>query len=283
MATDLWPGSCALLDEATGRELVLDPQGGWFVQELDLGHPVPRDVVDPSPLTDGMQDRTTYHGARAVGMSLTVLDWDVMAAKALLASFHHPRSRPVLRWRAVDGSETQRMKVRPVALDAVINNPMALRASLTWTCPSGVVEGDSANAVLLRFMSGVLRCPFGKTTDLWPIGFTGGVNATATIEVPGTTACWWTATVVGPVTDPAVLVDGQVLFRLLGLVAGGTTISIDGQARTVVDQVGAGWYDKVDWSASLWTPLPPGTHSLTLGGTPQSGASCTLTYRGAWL
>jgi hypothetical protein len=285
MATDLIPGSVALLDEPTGRELVFDPDGvgGWYVHELDLGHPVPRDIVDPSPLADGEQDRTRFHGPRAVGMSLSVFDWDVMAAKTLLASFHHPGMRPVLRWRAVDGSPAQRMTLRPVALDAPVDNPERLRAGMTWTCPSGVMEADSETVVLLRFLSGVFRCPLGKTGTPWPLRFAGGVNAEATVIVPGTTGCWWTAKIVGQVTNPAVLVDGQILFKLLGVVPQGTTINIDGRARTVTDQNGVGWYDKVDWSASLWAPLPPGTHVLSLGGTPLTGASCTLTYRGAWL
>jgi hypothetical protein len=63
-----------LYDPSTADLLQITPnQSGIWLNDLDLGFPVIREVTASNPGRNGEYDQTQFFGARAISLSLTVM------------------------------------------------------------------------------------------------------------------------------------------------------------------------------------------------------------------
>lgn len=94
-----------------------------------------------------------------------------------------------------------------------------------------------------------------------------------------------TLSIEGPITNPRVLnnTTGEEL-RLLFDLAAGETLVIDFRQRTVLLNGTASRYSAVEFPASTWWALQPGSNDVRLNAlTAGSGAQVTVGWRHAWI
>jgi hypothetical protein len=106
----------------------------------------------------------------------------------------------------------------------------------------------------------------------------GSVTATNEGEFPAP----WAAVITGPVTDPRLenVTTGQTV-GFTGSVAGGETLEIDSESRSVLLNGTASRYSWLT-AGSQWFDLTPGANEIRLAGSSGSG-TLTLTFRSSWI
>lgn len=274
--------------------LDLDPATGWFVQKLNLGTPVAREVVDPNPDSDGEIDTTTLTGGRLVDLEVIV---DSRLAGTSLWAMHQRlkvfadvsrRSRLICVVEP-DGPELQ-LTVRGANWT---DQGLTLRPDGTikaqWRCPSGLLE--AAESVTVSGFPGELQAQGGMVFPLvFPLVFSSSTPSTNGVLATnaGNRKVWPTITLYGPMTDPVVLnsTTGEALYFVGLTIASGDYIRIDGAAKTVVNSAGQDYYDTIDFTlGSTWWRLAVGDNRIFVvpdtWTTPP--AAFDVTWKPAWL
>jgi hypothetical protein len=186
--------------------------------------------------------------------------------------------------------------------------PAATDLELTVTAASGprLYRGRPASVDIDETLlyAGVIRarCIFEALDPLWYSGVeksvtvatlveTGGVvtplvtplvttssgsTGDASVVNEGTTSARWTVRLVGPLTQPRLILNG-VTILIDGEVPAGETALVDSATRTVTmtSQV-RHWVSYV----STWWDIPPGTSTFSLRATAGTGTA-TLVWRDA--
>lgn len=131
--------------------------------------------------------------------------------------------------------------------------------------------------------AGVATAGTGLTFNATPNFSFGGAAAGGSITAvnSGDTPTPWTATVTGPITDPALILTatGQRV-AMQGTVNSGETLVLDSQARTILLNGTASRYSWLQ-AGSQWFDLAPGSNQVQFGATSGSG-TLSLAWRSAW-
>jgi hypothetical protein len=270
--------------EVGADTLELSEANGWFVQSLDVGYPVVRQVVDNRADADGTYDSTQYFGARTVSMVVRALG-DRRAAFETLSKFLRPSTRPVLFF-TVDGTERQ-ITLRPNARSAAFTGtPNSQEFLAQWVAPSGLIEAVSDTVAVTQASSGGEA---GRTYDLTFDRVYAATSPVGSVSVTnsGTGFCCFRAELFGPCTNPTLenLTTGEQL-RFVTTLTAGQWLEVNTRDRTVRlnGLVSQNRYNTLDFSVSKWFQIPPGVSLLRY--SPDSitaGAFARVSFRSSWI
>lgn len=283
----------------TNMRLVLDSEemSLWdrddlWVTSFEVAHPEVREAVADRTDTDGTDDTTAFHGSAAVSLALRLQGGTDSSVLDELKRFMHPRSRPLLvvaddewdverrlRLRINQGSSPFQMPMYPVARDV----------QMQWVAPDGAWESSAELEVVIAADGGALA---GRTYALAPPRtYPATMPAGAVLVVnPGNTWQHQKAKLYGPCAGPRYTCEdtGETLSFTEDLVlAAGEYVEIDTAARTALlnSDPDASRLNYLDFGASTWWRLPPGTSSVRYHPISGVDAGCVAiaTYRPAWL
>lgn len=293
------------------RVLVLDPDAGYRVSQLDVGFPAARVVTQGRPGRDGEDDTTALHGASAVSMSVMLVPGakTILALRDALRSFCHPGARPYLE---LDEDGTQRrIRLRADQQTAPIVSPTHQEMQLSWRAPDGVAESAAEQ---IGTAEGTTAAVIGRFYDrTYPMGYAqtqtqaGGTYGTTypetypsdegvqsvpvgsvTVINDGNVPVLPLLRLYGPATDPRVenqLTGERLLFTGL-TIAAGDWLEIDCRTSTIrlngLEEQSR--YARLDFVASSFLRLLPGANTIRYYPvTFDVGARLEVRYRSAWL
>jgi hypothetical protein len=237
---------------------------GYVLVSVDVGSPAPRDLVADRPRADGTDDRTVHVGARAVTLSIELVEspHTRQALVDLIAPFMHPSRRVTIETATEPGAAPRRLLVRPE------------EASLTWERPGHLPIDWSFRTVGAPWWLGEERTldlapappPPGRTYDLSPPrSYPDAAPVIATAVNAGSWDASWVWTIAGPVSRPRLrneVTGDEVVLRGLELLDGQVAV-VDGGARSVhVD--GQRRYAAIDQARTTWWSLPPGSTPVSM-------------------
>jgi hypothetical protein len=261
--------------------------GGWGCEQLDLGYPTVREVKNNRPDVDGIDDRTTLMGERAVSanvhaVALGAVSIDGVAAQ--FAPFMVPSARPVLHY-ILDrpGAPERTMTLRAAGYSWPITGPVERAIHLQWIAADPVARDPNVKTATAFAGSSTGA---GRTYNLtfprtYPAG--GGSSSTATLITPGDVAARPLLRIYGPITAPVVQFTpaaGIVAFLTTLNVSGGHFVEVDcGQRTAYLDgDRTQNMLTQIDWVAMnanrSWPALPPNT-TVTMALTGQSTGAAT--------
>jgi hypothetical protein len=128
------------------RQVWLDDlDRGWACQELNVGYPSVREVVNNRPDQHGTDDQTAYFGSRAVTANITSFrDRGTMAIDdiaALFAPFMVPAARPVLTYSTHSNvGRWRRLTLRPADFTSPMNSIAIRSIHLGFVAPDPVAR-----------------------------------------------------------------------------------------------------------------------------------------------
>lgn len=266
----------------------------FFLRELDLGFPAPRDVVADAAGRDGVTDYTSRFGARTVTAHLYVRDGaaSINANLDALRAICAPNKRILMQVMREGWDNPRQLRLRASTFSCLITKTSHVysEAQLSWSAPAGVLEGtvDVTTYISPAFeTSGFWFTPGAAGASAFT--FTpGAAGSTAFSFLPGTGQNIQTVvnpgsipaspvfTIQGPCENPQVILRSEnVRLRFSGLsVPAGTSVIIDVGARTIMAG-STSVYSRVDWGASRWFDIPEGTSTVEFD-TDSSDTGCTL-------
>ncbi len=270
-------------------DLDCDPDG-YVVSQFEIGFPDVRPVVVPRALADGVLDTTRFVGQRAITVSIT-LDQTKMATQDLLdmlMPYLSPRYRPRLVYAVqdpvVNPNHVRSFEVRGVDAPLVIDGPKFQTVVCQW-----VALDHRATSIEERCVQGVAGGDeIGREYDLefdrdYPPSLPVGV---VQFDMVGNDPADWTATIIGPVDDPVLTVNGIDITFTGVSVTGGQGLVIDTRNRTMILGGNLSVYGDsnfVDW---VWDDLllRPGVNQIRLEGTDTDPDTYVLLcFRDTWL
>jgi hypothetical protein len=264
-----------------------DQSQGWFLEALDLGYPVVRDVVTNRPDTDGIDDRTQFFGSRAISASVKAVPGAGAAMNAVAASFAPfmvPSARPVLHYVLErPGNPERTIVVRAAGYAWPLNDPGFRAIQLQWIAADPIAKDPAAQSATAYAGSSAgagrrYNLAFNRT---YPGGT--GSAATATLYSPGDVTVRPLLRIYGPVTAPVVAFsggNGVAAFLPTLTVSGGQYVEVDCAARTayVNGDRTQNVLTQMDWvtmnANGGWPRIPPRT-SVTMTFTGQSTSDTT--------
>jgi hypothetical protein len=260
---------------------------GWACDSLDLGYPTVRAVTNNRPDTDGIDDRTTLMGERAVSASIHAFASGGASIDAIAASFAPfmvPSVRPVLHY-VLDrpGTPERIMTLRAANYTWAVVGPADRAIHLQWVAADPAAR-DPTQQTATSFSGSSTGAGRGYNLTFnrtYPSG--GGSASSATITSPGDVAVRPLLRIYGPITAPAVAFTpnaGLVAFQPTMVVSGGHYIEVDCAARTAYldgDRT-QNVLTQMDWptmnAQGGWPLIPPHT-TVTMSLTGQSTGGST--------
>ena len=236
-----WLEYLALHDPVTLETLVLWPMASngsrIGVIDLDLGFPAVREVVEAYPSSDGSTDYTSLFGARAISLTLLIMDGAYAAPQTRdeLAAWMVPSRRVQMHFR-YPGSETRMMTLRANSMSNSLSQS-SLRTNihdpqLQWVCPSGRIYSELETFTEVPWSSQALDGLVFPVT--FPVVFPAqaGVGAQAVTNY-GNTASAPVIRLFGPTTNPGIEneTSGRTLSFYMGL-GPGDYVEIDMAEKT---------------------------------------------------
>lgn len=258
-----------------------------FCKTWDLGAPEVRITSTPRPSSDGVDEAGGNLGARTVTLELLIRGDGAGVTGGhspywyadQLAAMCHPARRPVLqitRDAEPTAGQTWFMGLRgnPWSLTYDRSSAAMLALTLTFTCPSGVLESglhtvtaaapNTAAATDWRF-NAAFPHGFGNTTGSpylnCDVGGSAPVNPILYIS--------------GPAKNPRLRDENGQRFEFTGLtLVAGQTVQIDmGAGTALVGDPNVGWtensadvFGTVNFATSTFWQWQPGTHQVALEG-----------------
>ena len=271
--------------EVGADTLELSEANGWFVQSLDVGYPVVRQVVDNRADADGTYDSTQYFGARTVSMVVRALG-DRRASFEELSKFLRPSTRPILFY-TVDGTE-RRLRLRPNARSAAFTGtPNSQEFLAQWVAPDGVIESATETVAVAQASSGV---EVGRTYNLTfdrTYAATSPVGSVSVTNAGTTFAQDFEIQLHGPATNPVIenLTTGEQL-RFVTTLTASQFLQINVRDKTVRlnGLVAQNRYNTLDFATSSWFGLGPGVSVLRYAPDSSSaGAFARVSFRSSWI
>lgn len=274
-----------------GERLELEDDGaGYYCTTLDLGWPEVREVTDARPDRDGTSDRSRLMGSRAVSANIRgtptgTLTLDEIAA--LFSGWMVPSARPQLHY-VLDrpGTPERFLTLRAAGYSWPISGERKREIQLSWVAPDPVLRDPTVRLEVAYAGPSVTG---GRTYPLtFPrtYGAGGGAPSTAVLSSPGDVPIRPRFDIYGPITDPVLTLDvadggGAPLESFaFDFVAGfridaGERVTIDADAKTVVDTNGAPLSSQLDWAATSWPVLPVAPAATTMAITGDSTTAIT--------
>ena len=268
-----------------------DDAAGYAATELDLGFPEVREVVSPRPGADGVDDRTTLMGSRAISANVRALAGGTLKpdeVATIFAPFMLPSARPELHYVLDRAGEPERMAVvRSSGYGWPLTGAAKREVHLSWIAADPIMRDPATRSSSSR--SGSTTIP-GRTytfrpNRLYPVG--GGAATTGEIQTPGDVPARPLFRIFGPITDPVL--DVQVMDPLEPLAAyaisfvpgtridAGHWLDVDTDRRTALrdsDPLVSAMAE-IDWQDSTWPIIPPApaVAYMTLSGDSTSGVT----------
>jgi phage-related protein len=168
---------------------------------------------------------------------------------------------------------------RPIAMELDLDGALfgIGRALLTFEATDPRFYAASLSTLVLGLTVGG-----GMTFPLtFPLTFGAGSDSDGSAVNAGNTDAPWTATIVGPVTNPTItLGDTGEFIEIDGDIPTGSTLVIDSATQSIL----LNGSPRQSWQTLLskWWALAPGTNTIRYRAASGSG-SCTLNWRSAWL
>jgi hypothetical protein len=279
-------------DDGTWLELD-DCDTGYVVEQVEVGAPETRAVVDPRTMVDGVIDRTRLVGARVISVNLRLVEGPAVRLALLdaLAPFLHPARRSWLTI-GLDPATPRMYRVRADDWSAPWERPTDVALSLSWRTASDtpfalsptlrevvLVPGgaEGRNYLEAEITEGVFAGTTGRVYDrTYP--FSGAT--VAPVRNLGNAPAHFTATVYGPIdgfTLRNITADAQLAFADLTIPAGQNVV-IDSAAHTVLanGEPGSSRYSYLDFATSAWFTLLPGVNQMTVDSDTFSAPSQTV-------
>lgn len=268
----------------TGDPVVLnDPTEGIVNVSVEVGAPSPRDVSFDTAGADGNEDHTTYVGARAVTVAVTLSERPHTRQALIdrLSPHMHPRNRMWLEHTPAPGRAPRRLRVRPDDAPIQWANPATM--DLVWT---------------FRTVGRPWWLGESRELDLDPVGpaegfgfdlefdleFPEAVTGVNVATNSGSLDADWVWTVRGPARQPALRNEDtgeKVWLRGLTLLEGQTAV-VDSATQTVTVD-GAVSYGVLDQATVTWWAIPRGSTPVRMTvaaatGTPDGTLAWSDTY-----
>jgi hypothetical protein len=263
---------------------------GWACEQLDLGYPTVREVKNNRPDADGIDDRTSLMGERAVtatvhtvdSMSPTAID----AIAASFAPFMVPSARPVLHY-VLDrpGAPERTMTLRAAGYSWPIVGAVERQIHLQWVAADPTARDPNGQTAVTYAGASTIG---GRGYNLvYPRTYSGGSGSpsSATLTTPGDVTVKPLLRIYGPVTAPVVAFApgcGVVAFAVTLVVSGGHYVEVDCDARSAYldgDRT-QNVLAQMDWvtlnAQGGWPRIPPAT-TVTMTMTGQSTSGTTQT------
>jgi hypothetical protein len=240
-----------LSDAAQSSSLALRPSTTIVLQGVDFV-PAIREVAEPVPGADGSFDDTQNLDAGSLTVQVAVPDGDRSVLDAL-AGFMAPFARPYLTVTDDGWAAPRRLLLRSAGL----GKPLTTRTGrnravqLQWKTVNGAWEAAAATS------------------------YTGWAIGTHTATNPGNLRPAWTAVLHGPLTGPDLWNDTLglgVVFTDSLVIASGHYVTLKSDQTAALDGDPAQSVLRyLDFAATDWWPLNPGTSTIRLAATSGSG------------
>lgn len=260
----------AWLTLGEAKVLLEDETRGYFCEELTLGSPTVREVVNNRPDQDGADDRTQYVGPRTVSVKIAAL----FGARArideiatMFGPYMRPDVRPTLHYVLDRGANPEReLTLRSSAYEWSVIGDNTRDIHLQWVAPDPVAYdpvGHSATAWAGTAVGG------GRSYDrAYNRVYTPGGMEPAYGEIVGAgdLPIRPVVRIYGPISDPFVSfsdVDGDawaLAFETGYRIDAGEHVTIDtqGHAAYAGEDATASVLSSLDWQRVVWPVLPPG-------------------------
>jgi hypothetical protein len=267
-----------------------DEDLGYWCTELDLGYPEVRDVVDDRPDQDGVDDRTTLMGSRAITATIGThgagaLTPDEVAT--MFAPWMLPALRPELHYvlERAPGNPERVITVRAAGYGWPISGSKSREVHLSWVAADPVLRGpDTETSTAWAGSAGVSGRTYPLVFDRTYPTSPDGPASNGVIISHGDVPVKPDLSVYGPITAPMVdfapngwapVARPRIVFVSSFRIDAGRRVDIDTAAKTATDDTGANVLAQIDWGASTWPVLPvaPAYTTLILVGNNTSHIS----------
>lgn len=278
--------------EATGMTPIMLENGalGYFCSSLDLGFPIPREVIDNKPDRDGADDRTKNMGPRTITAALTAVagagarmdqvasSFGVYMVPSVRCNLHYVLDRGANPERVISG-------MRAVNYDWPIAGPDTVEIALQWIAADPVARDPSSKtAIAWAGASGgsgrVYNLVFNR---IYPAGSGGAIAGI--IHSNGEVPVRPILDIYGPITNAQVSIStvanslntaAQIKVVAGYVIAAGHFLRVNTRDKTVyVDgdtTQPAG--SAIDWTNWFWVDLAPQfDNRMTLTGQTTSGST----------
>lgn len=279
-----------LVDPELGT-LELTRANGYKVSDINIGFPAARDVVTHRVNAHGVDDSTAFYGARAVSMTVVVMDGVGVSRRVALdrlRAFASPARRPVLFFNDDDlTSEPDRMvRLRGNQLGSPLTNPILSITQVQWVAPEGIIESAIEQVVTASATAEVeAGRTYPRTYDLTYPSITSIGSAAVTND--GTEPAAPILRLWGPCTDPKVInLATMETLELTGLsLTAEQYVEVDVREATVRLQGKStqNLYTSLTLDSALWW-LQPGVNDVRYSPATWSGdARAQIIYRHSWI
>lgn len=276
--------------------LNVDP---YAVDAYDLGHPLPREVTEDAPGTDGKLDTTTLEAERIITIRLSQHPW-TWAETLALKAFTRQDLRPTITI-VQDGAPDLVATVRASQFSQPVSTVQQANRSrepvLQWVCPSGILESSALHEETI--------VPGADTTGGLELGTTlefGSTLEFPLVDPPGTSvlsnagdrAAHPIIRLFGPFgdegnasdeTEIANVTTGKSLVFAGTAVAAGDYLEVNFRAKTILlNGVSTqSKYDRLVFPDSSWWTLRPGENEIAFRPDTFSGnAQMLVLWRDAY-
>lgn len=264
-------------------------RGVAWVQELDLGFPETRTSSRNRTLASGSVDRTRYHGAKAVSISLVLFGKAAVVndLEDALRGWAAPFRRPRLTYQR-RGQERRYVDLVGDQLSSqlTVSNRSHVLAQLSWRCPEG--RSFTVDETVVTSTPSTPETP-GRG---YPLAFsrtypTGGRRGRSNALNRGTAPTWPVLRIYGPCTDPNVL--NQRTGRRIAFsdtIPSGSFVEVSMRDRTVqLNGVpGPDMSRRSRLTVRQWWDLHPGDNVLLFTAADSTDpCQVTITYQASWL
>lgn len=278
-----------LLEHPSLDPLYIDSDNGdgWSTEVLDIGYPSVREVMTSKPRRDGVDDDTSFVGARAVSATITMwptADSTAIEKRSRLAAYCQPSIRPLMTFSADNEPARLLGPLRGAGMTGAISTPRLVQVQAQWVASGPILSSDT-RLVVLTPSSGAE----GWSPDLEPdLEFPPHIGGPSMLMNLGTTPADWQVAIFGPCLSPQIVnrTTGEVL-SFPGLeIADGSFLWVDtaDTSVTVDREPTASRYSFLDFEASTWWRLPPGASMVEFTAASSSPpASAWVVWRDAWI
>lgn len=262
-----------------------DETRGYYLTQLDLGFPTPRDVMDDRPDMDGATDRTAFASSRVVSANVVALaaaGATIDEVASMFGPFMAANVRPTLHY-VLDrpGASERTLVVRGSGYSWPLEGAKRREVQLQWVAADGAARDVTVRTATAWAGSSSIA---GRTYPLtfprvYPAG--GGSPSIGVIVPGGDVVARPKFRIYGPITGPvlAIAAGGTTVVEALRFaasftIAAGHYVDADSHRRTITDDTGASVYGQVLWGQSQWAALLPGTsYQMALTGGSTSGST----------
>jgi hypothetical protein len=268
-----------------------DDVAGYACTELDLGYPEVRDVTNNRPAQDGIDDRTTFMGSRAMSADIVASGGTMTVDEigATFGPFMLPNARPTLHY-VLDrpGAPERSVVVRAAAYGWPVSGARSRAIHLGWVASEPTFRDPTAKtATAMAGSTSANGRVYNFTPNrVYPPG--AGAPSTGEIRSPGDVVVRPLLRIYGPITNPVVTMTptsgsdpsgppAVVRFVHGFVIDAGTWVDVDTNAKTAYlrGDPAHSVMGSVDWANSVWPVLPtlPYWSWLTVSGDSTSSTS----------